>query len=265
MGYTQYMNESWVPEISTSESESSTVGFNVGRLTVPVGYQPVGAQLSEMIARSSFDVTIVRYPSIHADLAFGLQHPDLVSWQADTLMYFETDRHLEAKSHSKVELNRLEVDSAKSLSQIVEDIFHGYTNHYAASPLFEGVNIGRAYSDWAMKSVGQPNRSVYSASRGVDAVVGITVVDTSTVDYDEVLLAGITPDARRAGNYTSMLSLVINESVKSGKRVVISTQVSNVGVIRAWVKLGMLPVLALNTLHVVKRSTLDTYVSSQVK
>ena len=263
MGYSHYLNEFWIREISASDSESSAVGLNVGRLTVPVDHQPVGTELSEMIAQSPFDVTFVRYPSIHADLAFGLQHPDLVSWQADTLMYFEIDRKVEANFDSKVEINRLEANSATSISDLVDDIFHGYTNHYAASPLFKSVDVGRAYTDWAIRTVGHEDRVVYSACRGVNAVVGIAVVDSSATDWDEILLAGITPDARREGNYTAMLSLVVNESIKSGKRAVISSQASNLGVIRAWVRLGMLPTLSINTLHVVKRSTLDARLRRQ--
>jgi hypothetical protein len=53
-----------------------------------------------------------------------------------------------------------------------------------------------------------------------------------------------------------MLRHVIARAGSLGKgSVVISTQASNTAVMRAWARVGMLPTISLNTLHVMKRES----------
>ena len=53
-----------------------------------------------------------------------------------------------------------------------------------------------------------------------------------------------------------MLRHVIARAGSLGKEsVVISTQASNIAVMRAWARVGMLPTISLNTVHVMKRGS----------
>jgi ribosomal protein S18 acetylase RimI-like enzyme len=81
----------------------------------------------------------------------------------------------------------------------------------------------------------------------------LAITERKVDDSTEILLAGVIPEARRRGIYSELLQGIMGEEARSGISLIrISTQSGNIGVMRAWAKLGFLPYMALNTLHVTK-------------
>lgn len=251
MGYSAYLDPKSDLSLLDSPSESHASGLQVGRLNVPLGAHVDGALIARSVAASRYDLIIVRYPSKFVQLAAELQNAHLCILQADTLLYFAAEKSIDPHSTRNQHLQELRIDDAVEARAVIAQVFAGYANHYAANPVLSGINILDAYQDWVVNALASPDVQVQLIMSEQSQSVGICVVDTSHKDFDEVLIAGIHPQHQRQGLYTAMMRVVINQSLARGKpRVVISTQSSNTGVMRAWCRIGLEPILSLNTLHV---------------
>jgi RimJ/RimL family protein N-acetyltransferase len=72
-------------------------------------------------------------------------------------------------------------------------------------------------------------------------------------DHTEILLAGLVPAAQGRRLYGDLLLAVERAAGEAGReRLVISTQVQNVRVQRAWARFGMRPFAAVETVHLVR-------------
>lgn len=262
--YTSFVRPLEVPRVEISESESREFGMSVGRLTVWPSGVLNGAHAMRLVEDSGCDLVIVRYPSEDTAFAVNFQWSDWISWTADTLMYFEGTVEPADSKISSVALRRAAVHDAGRAAALVREIFDEYRNHYSSNPLLKAVSAAAAYEDWVLLSLDSPERSVFIAE-GQDGVdVGLCMMDESDPDFDEVLLAGISPAFRRLGLYSSMLRLLRHRSARNGKRcLAISTQTSNMVALRAWCKLGFVPTVSVNTMHVMRRELLTISDSPQ--
>jgi len=242
--------------VRISDEESRAFGLTVGRLDL---WPPVSFNVDHvfsLIEDSGLDLVILRVGADNVDFASQLHTEKLISWQADTLLYFEIDSvSLASADTSNVPMRLSECDELETDS-LVQSIFEGYRNHYSANPLLERVSVVAGYQDWVRRALASTDRKVFKALTPDGSAIGLCVVDMASPASDEVLLAGIIPEERGRGAYQTMLSLTGREALALGKSsVVISTQAANVNVMRAWCRLGFLPQVALNTFHVVRRDT----------
>lgn len=203
-------------------------------------------------------MVIVRSGAEDVELAARLQIPSLVSWQADTLLYFEVDTQTPINLSEGMSFHSLTRSDKASVNQLIRHIFTGYQNHYSGNPNLRGINVVTAYQEWAVANLENGEGSVFLATLTGRHNAGLLVVDEANDLYNEVLLAGVEPEYRRQGVYSEMVRHVITHSRNSGKRsVVISTQAANIGVMRAWCRLGFVPVRAINTIHVMRRELIE--------
>jgi len=187
-------------------------------------------------------------------LAAALQHEELVTIQADTLIYFEAPTESAIGKTIEV-LRKANSDSLKRTAlHMVEQIFADYRNHYSENPLLKQINISSAYQDWVLTATTNRRASLFLSADANGRYVGICLLDESKPSWNEILLAGIVPGRRGEGLYQEMLIAVLAHSKSRGKpAVVISTQASNLTAMRAWIRTGFLPVQSLNTFHVHKK------------
>lgn len=251
VGYSAYFRSTHDLTLRESPAESDAAGVRVGRLEIPVESHVDVSQLRHCLLKSPYDVVVLRYPADNSDLAFGLNAGDLTAIQADTLLYFEASCGPGLEPRSSLTLREASSTHAQDVAALVLDVFGDYTNHYAANPLLQRISIADAYKEWVIRSIDNSESATLIASNTEFQDIGICMVDLSQEDYDEILLAGVAGEHRRQGHYFEMLKQVMLRSSSNGKsHVVISTQASNIAVMRAWCKLGFQPSLALNTLHV---------------
>jgi hypothetical protein len=87
-------------------------------------------------------------------------------------------------------------------------------------------------------------------------VVGVATASSAESEW-EIELAGIVPDRQRGGLYAHLLRGIHDGARHAGAdRVVISTQSHNIGVQRAWARLGYEPIDAIETVHLVREGLL---------
>lgn len=253
MSYASYSQGAPFPALRPSPSESEASGLRIGRLDVwPEGVVS-GRTAAHWIENSDFDLVIVRLPSPDRTFARELRRSSLDSWQADTLLYFTLDTLTVAKGDEGLVLSRLDDAERLRSDDVVSRVFDGYSNHYRSSSLFDRMDVVRGYQDWTRAAAGRADHSVFICKDDFGTTLGIAVVDQTAPAVSEVLLAGVVPEGRGRGMYTKMLRLVVAEEVRRGaSRLVISTQAANTGVMRAWCRLGFLPALSLDTLHVTR-------------
>jgi ribosomal protein S18 acetylase RimI-like enzyme len=214
-----------------------------------------GHVIKERVLSSAFDVVILRYPSQDVETAAQLLAPQWEFWQADTLMYFEAPT---ASRQPSPLLVRLRGDAGKTCESLVSRVFTNYRNHYSSNPLLSSIDVLAAYKDWASRALSSDDGAVYAFTDPSGAALGISVIDTSNEEFDEVLLAGVSPENQGRGVYTAMMRDCLAASGARGKAsVTISTQSSNIAVMRSWCRLGLLPIASLNTVHAVRAALLD--------
>lgn len=242
----------WVRLISPAPLESQVTGLSVARMSLVEHPEADGSAIARAIEESPFDVVIIRVPASDVGFGEGLQESHLISWQADTLLYFELSGVV-AANHPTSSLNRAAVADRPRVVTLVSSVFAGYANHYVSNPLLKCISVPAAYADWAVAALDRVDQRVFIWNSEDNGDAGVCVVECTGPGRAEILLAGVVPAARRQGVYVRMIREVSSTLHAEGvSKISISTQASNIGVMRAWCRLGFLPTQALNTLHVVK-------------
>ena len=257
MGYRDHLDRPGGLAIRSSETESCRSGLTIGRLNVgPPGFVR-GRDVVQLIERSEFDVVIVRASAEDTQLASELNTSRLISWQADTLLYFQATSRLLAAGSTPDRLVRLGTANAGEVDELIQQIFANYKNHYSSNPALSQIDVVAAYQEWARTALSSDSSAVTKSVGPDGSPVGLCVTDVGDESHVEIQLAGVVPDQRGRGAYQTLLRGVGQEAYFTGKEsVVISTQAANTRVLRAWCRLGFLPSLALNTIHVVRKEIL---------
>lgn len=254
MPYRDYLGRRSDLEVRISEVESRASGLAVGRLEVWPPESACGQDVIALIEASGLDVVIVRLGAEAINFAAALDTEIYASWQADTLLYFTITAEPLAAGCEPDALVPMVPGDESDADALVGRIFADYRNHYSANPALSRINVVAAYQDWTRAVLGTDGSAVFKSLGNSGAPAGLCVTDISDESFDEILLAGIVPEERGHGAYPRMLKMVGARAQAAKKEsVVISTQAANLGVIRAWCRLGFLPTVALNTIHVVRR------------
>ena len=132
---------------------------------------------------------------------------------------------------------------------VAREAFGDYASHYHADPRLDRARVAEIYPSWAARSCSEAGVAdrVLVADDGGGA--GFATLRQRPAEVEGVLFA-VAERARGVGVYRAFLvqTLRFARSV-SARRVLVSTQISNLAVQRAWVRLGFLPVEALYTFH----------------
>ncbi|UCR89700.1 GNAT family N-acetyltransferase [Mycetocola spongiae] len=207
-------------------------------------------------------MVILRYPSRLVALADRVAP---VGWRvlpAGSLMYWETHtsdyRAIERIAGIEVLVFRGDEFSGspwrRPTLDLLKDSFNGYVNHYAANGRFEHSAVTEGYLEWAQNTLLDHSGIAYLLlAEGVP--VGAAIIsEFSELSVHEVELAAIGSRFQRQGLYRHLLDGIIAGAAAGGiKRAVISTQSYNLNVQRAWARAGLVPALAVETAHLVRR------------
>lgn len=253
--------------VRDSPVETDRFGCSIGRVTIGPG--PVDTdRLLAVIRDLSAEVLIVRYDAARLELGGVLARSPRALVPAGALTYWEKAVSVaERPAVSTLAPSELEVRSAndamdlETVSALVREIvgasFSDYGNHYLANPLLDRSAALAGYQEWAVRSLtGDPRNVLVMMDEG--EAIGVATLETSVDSgHLEILLAGLVPAAQGRGLYGALLlGCERAADARNAQRLVISTQVHNTRVQRAWARHGFRPFAAIETVHMIDRDLL---------
>jgi hypothetical protein len=257
--------------ITSSPVETARFGVSIGRLTVGhdvpghgAAYDRASEGLAAALGAADDDVLVVRYPAgavglgavVTASGRSVIPGGALTYWGADAddiigVSPSPTDVELDVVAASDLPGPVEEV--AAAVDDVIADSFAGYGNHYAANPLLDPVAALAGYQDWARRSLAAARNTVVLRKAGTPIGVATCVASLDGAEHLEILLAGLVCTAQGRGRYAALLVGCAAEARRRGlSRLIISTQVHNVRVQRAWTRVGLLPFACVETVHAVR-------------
>jgi RimJ/RimL family protein N-acetyltransferase len=235
--------------IALSEPDSTRFGFTCTRANVITKANiPEALDFSR---RHGARVLMVRCDTGDIDTARALE--DEGFRLADTLLY------------SRAELKKLQMPArnlalpircfaASDTEQIVDVarvLYTDYFGHYHADPLFDRAKVDEGYADWARRSC--IDRSVAAeifVAYDQERIGGFVTMRLNDAEDGEMVVGGVHPDYGGKGIYRDFLITGMEWCLAQGRiRMVVSTQVNNYAVQRAWAQLGFKQYQSQYTFH----------------
>jgi len=242
-----------------SPLETQRFGCTVARVTIGPG-EVDGADLVAALDARDEQVLIVRYDAARLPLGGVLAGCARAVVPAGALTYWQAALPLPVADRAPdaaltvTPADRLHPESREAttavIREVVRDSFRGYGNHYTANPLLDDDAALDGYEEWALRTLADDPAEVLVLSHG-DTPVGVATLETAA-DHVEILLAGLTTASQGQGWYGTLLAACAEVALQRGlARLVISTQVHNIRVQRAWARAGLRPFAAIETVHLV--------------
>jgi len=142
-------------------------------------------------------------------------------------------------------------DEAARVRDVALATFRGYRGHYHADPRLDAAQCDDLYADWAHRAC--VSRDSADAVLGADVdgrLAAFATMRFNSASEGEGVLFGVAPEARGRGLYPALVRAGLRHCAAHGRaRMVVSTQVTNHTVQRAWVRLGFEPSAAYYTFH----------------
>lgn len=168
----------------------------------------------------------------------------------DTLVYY--DRTLTDLAPTQDPLIRLATPAdADKVADVARMSFAGYIGHYHADPRLSDTSADAAYVEWAQNSIKacSPQSPAYVAAEGNNIHGFLTVRLNSNLEA-EIVLNAVHPNMQDKGIYSRLLASSMSAlKATHHERILISTQVNNVAVQRAWGRQGLRMARSYYTLH----------------
>lgn len=251
-----------------SGPESTRFGYSVARLVIGRDPQDVTeADVGAQLLRLDADIVVVRHDASSTEVPACLVGHGWDVLAAAPIVYWRlrtgSGRPPRAVpdltvTHRAATAETMGAPATRAvLDRLVAATFAGYGSHYAGNPLLDPRLALAGYQEWAQQSLEDEAHEVLTLLSGRDAVGFATLVRADPGPHLEILLAGLMPQAQGKGWYAHVLAAA--ESYAGGRHlgeVLISTQVHNAGVQRAWCRYGFEPVAAYATVHLVRAGLL---------
>lgn len=171
----------------------------------------------------------------------------------DTLVYYEHNLHLTnvIVHDEKIIIRGILPGEAEDVRTLATESFKGYRGHYHADSRLDVHQCDAVYTDWAYNSCISKNfaNEVLVAVLD-DEIVGFATLRINDPKESEVVLNGVLPKTQRMGIYRMLIENSLIWSSRRGmKRIIISTQITNIAVQKVWVRVGFQPTSSFYTFH----------------
>jgi GNAT superfamily N-acetyltransferase len=170
----------------------------------------------------------------------------------DTLVYYALD--LDAKlpnDTGSIPIRDVRAGEESQVREVASKAFQGYLGHYHADPRLNRAQCDEAYVDWAHRSC--LSKEVADAVLVADldgAVAGFATLRLNSDVEGEGVLFGVAPEAQGRGIYRSLMVTAMKWCQARGrKRMVVSTQITNLAVQKVWSRLRFEPSVSYYTFH----------------
>lgn len=243
------------PAFSLSAADSARFDLRVIRGRIDAG------QNAEILLRAirdlEADVAIVRCPA--GDIVFPqqLRASGFDPIHADTLVYYSRTLDRESfrtQKHTTAYQVELASPAEKSrIASIAAESFADYRSHYSVNPLFDRKKVLSGYVEWAQSFLlsEDANKETWVVRESGETQGFATCLIDRELASIEIVLNAVSPPFMGRGLYGSLLRAIVEQYAARGlNRIVISTQVWNYVVQRAWVRAGFLLDSAFDTYHI---------------
>ena len=241
------------PGVVFSQLDSDRFSINVGRLNISAVSEITDEEVVAICEAMDCETLILRAPSSRVKLAASLGSCGSIrAFQADTLVYFKSslnEINLQSSQSPDLSIREAVLDDIPGIESVATAAFTDYLSHYSANKRFAPEKITDGYVEWAKNCVSNLDCNVMVAIRG-NNICGFIATSVGHNDA-EILLNAVDPHFQRQGVYRYMLQTVCSQMKDLGmSSVTISSQITNIRVINAWIKQGFKFSHALNTFHI---------------
>ena len=171
----------------------------------------------------------------------------------DTLVYYACDlkKIPIASSTGDVLLRDIMPGEEEKVRIVAAEAFHGYFGHYHADPRLDRTKCDETYASWAVRSClsHEVADQVLVAELEKD-IVGFISLRLNNPEEEEGMLNCVAPKVQKKGIYPQVLIAGMHWGMSNGaKRMIISTQITNISVQKVWTHLGFEPSHSYYTFH----------------
>jgi len=171
----------------------------------------------------------------------------------DTLVYYEHHLHLKIAiaPHKAITIRTALPEEAEKVRAVAAESFKGYNGHYHADNRLAAKKCDEVYSSWAFNScISKDFANEVLVAVLENRIVGFATLRVNALDEGEGVLFGISPEAQGIGIYRLFIENSLLWAVRQGlKRMIVSTQITNIAVQKVWVRAGFWPYSSFYTFH----------------
>lgn len=236
-------------EIRSSPKDTRQFGFEIARVLVKCPEQLPA--VDAWCAVQGVKMIIARCSTDEMSTPQAMERQDYSLM--DTLVYYTRDLR-------KTPVPVLEEDAPvrparpgeeAEVRVVAGESFADYVSHYHADPRLPRNKCQDVFIDWAYSSciAREVADEVYIAE--IDGHIrGFATLRCNSPDEGEGVLFAVHPAAQRRGIYRHFMVAAMNWFLARGaERMVVSTQVNNIAVQKAWTRLGFEPSKSYYTFH----------------
>lgn len=238
-------------ELRFLESERARFGYRMARLNLDFGCEPTDAErIVKMCLSSNVEMLTLRVPTDKITLVQALEALEFRSM--DCLVYYECPTEdVPSFKPSTVEIREATGEDAMVVAEIAGLCFSDYYSHYHADARLDRVKVSAAYIDWAKQScLDREVASCVYLPIVAGAIAGFITMRRNSPTEGEGVLNAVHPRFAGGGIYGELITRSKQWCRDNGmKRMVISTQIDNLKVQRAWSNRGFHLYKSYYTLH----------------
>jgi len=234
--------------VAFSEVDSERFGVRVARAhVVPDNL----SQVLDFCVSQQIHLLIARCPTSELRAAQEMEGAGFLLM--DTLVYYSFDlvRRTIPDDAPRVNVRKILPGDEAEVERVAAVAFQGYYGHYHADPRLDRGKCDEGYVSWAVRSctLKQVATEVLVAERD-NKIVGFATLRMNDPEEGEGVLFGVAPEAQGIGIYRSFMVSGMQWCKEQGvKRMIVSTQVTNVAVQKVWCRVGFEPAYSYYTFH----------------
>lgn len=231
-----------------SEIDSERFGVRVARAHIT---QENLEQALDLCAAEQINLLIARCTTKEVRMAQRMEN--LGFRLMDTLLYFSFDltKHAIPQDSARVKIRKFAPDDEGQIERVAAAAFEGYYGHYHADSKLDPDKCDEGYVSWAVRSCKSKQVAAEVLVAELDLkVVGFATLRLNSSEEGEGVLFAVAPEAQGAGIYRSfMVNGMQWCKEQQARRMVVSTQVTNVAVQKVWCRVGFEPAHSYYTFH----------------
>jgi GNAT superfamily N-acetyltransferase len=180
----------------------------------------------------------------------------------DTLVYYVRglDRPVPEDRPPLTLVRVLLPEDVAAVRRVAAESFRGYFGHYHADPRLDRAKCDETYTSWAERScVDRTVASKVLVAEHEGRVSGFLTLLERGPEEQEIILNGVDPALQRHGIYRALVLAAVQEARSEGaRRLLVSTQLINLGVQKTWTRVGFELARSYYTFHLWLDSALPT-------
>lgn len=171
----------------------------------------------------------------------------------DTLIYygFDLSRLSVPPAGDVIRVRSFDAGEEEAVRAVAVAAFHGYFGHYHADPRLDRRQCDEVYVSWAYRScVSREVADEVLVADCEDGLLGFITLKAKSTEEAEGGLLGVVSTARGTGVAQALMTHALQWCQGKGlRRMLISTQITNLASQKLWVRLGFEPSHAYYTFH----------------